>query len=361
MDGRYARVLFSMSLEQAKAKLGFPPGSSPTPDEVQKAYRAKIIQNKQVHPDLGGDATAIVELNVAKDTLIGQLTPERGYERAEPPAGGGGGARWEPPPKEEVSFEEAKNKTGIPTGVTWMFYTDPASSGYSSDESMRRATGYVFYGQTDQKHIFLVVEHVQKEDYYVGGGPGVDIWAMRDFSYPKEEGEALQPAWLYGNVVKGFKMMKYVEKKFNSKVREIPDGWHFHEKFPYTKEISIKHFLVNKGLVSGDDPSVVTRKNVIEFVWHEKGLGSDEKVWITLNINGKDYELSQADTKKFITPNKYRGPIKVIFPDYFYNDSKKVLTRMPAAKKKKLFEWMAKSLTDLPEAAKKVLETEAAV
>lgn len=360
MDGRYARLFFAMSMEQAKILLGFPPGSSPNRDEVTKAYRARIIENKGLHPDLGGDQTELVQLNVAKDTLIGQLTPERGYERPDPDVGGGGGGRWEPPPKEEVSFEEAKSKASIPTGVKWFFVSEPASSGYSSDESMRRATGYIFYGQTDQKHVFVVVEHLQKEDYYIGGGPGIDIWSMRDFSYPRVEGEALQPAWLYGNIVKGFKMFKYVEKRFNSMVRALPEDWHFHEKIPYTKEVSIKHWLVNQGLVPEDDPSVVSRKNVVELVWHEKGLGADEKTWISLIINGKEYELSQADTKKFLTPSKYRGIISAIFGNYFYNDSKKVLTRMPAVKKKKLFGWMSQALTDLPEAAKKVIDAEAA-
>ena len=359
MDGRHTRLRFAMSMDQAKALLGFPPGSKPTDDEVNRAYRAKVIEIKQTDPHLGRDQTQLTELNIAMETLKGKLGPERGYDRSEPGDTGGGG-RWEPPPKEEVTFDEAKNKASIPTNVKWYFVSEPAASGYSSDESMRRATGYVFYGQTDQKHVFVVVEHLQKEDYYVGGGPGIDIWSMRDFSYPRAEGEALQPAWLYGNVVKGFKMMKFVEKKFNSMVRALPEDWHFHEKIPYTKEVSIKHWLVNQGLVAEDDPSVVNRKNVVEFVWHEKGLGADEKVWISLIINGKEYELSQADTKKFITPSKYRGVIQVVFPEYFYDSSKKVLTRMPAAKKKKLFEWMSKSLTDLPEAAKKVIDLEAA-
>jgi len=63
---------------------------SPSSDEVNKAYRQLYIDNRKLHPDTGGDPTAAMKLNVAKDTLLGKLRPDRGSpapsNRPAPPA-----------------------------------------------------------------------------------------------------------------------------------------------------------------------------------------------------------------------------------------------------------------------------------
>jgi hypothetical protein len=64
---RYARVLRAMSVDQAKQVLGLPPHAF-SPTDVQKAYRTKAIEN---HPDKGGTHERMVDLNVAKDILLG--------------------------------------------------------------------------------------------------------------------------------------------------------------------------------------------------------------------------------------------------------------------------------------------------
>jgi hypothetical protein len=183
---------------------------------------------------------------------------------------------------------------------------------------------------------------------------------MRSFEYPRKEGEVLQPAWLYGNIVKAFKGFQYVEKKFNSKVTPIPEGWLLRERLPPGKAISLKHWLVNSGLVSGDDPSVVSRKNVIELTYNSKGFGDAEESSFTLNINGRDFVLSDSDSKKWITPSKYRGPATFVFGDYYYSGSSKNLTRLAPARKKKIFTWMSQKLTDLPSEVKAIIDAEAA-
>jgi hypothetical protein len=359
---RYALLMISMSLADAKVTLGFPPDANPSPEEIQKAWRTMAFK---VHPDRGGTNERMVEVNVAKDVLDGKQRPT--YERPAPsdpdPWAGSGGrpsTPREPAKKQEVTFDQAKAKAGIPGGVTWNFVTEPASGGYSSDEHMRRTVGYVFYGQTDQKHVFLAVENLSKEDYYIGAGPGINVWSMRSFEYPRKEGEVLQPAWLYGNIVKAFKNFQYVEKKFNSKVIPISEDWFFHEKFPHGTAISIKHWLVNSGILSGDDPSVVSRKNVVELTYNAKGFGEAEEVSFTLSINGRDYVLSQSDSKKWVTPNRYRGPVAFVFGDYFYAGSSKTLTRLAPVRKKKIFTWMSQKLTDLPPEAKAIIDAEAA-
>lgn len=75
MYSRYAAWLFkSMSLEDAKEVLGFPPSSSPSPRDIQKAYRALALEN---HPDRGGSHKKMVEINTAKDILEGKRREDR--------------------------------------------------------------------------------------------------------------------------------------------------------------------------------------------------------------------------------------------------------------------------------------------
>jgi len=363
---RYALLLVSMSLGDAKQLLGFPPEVEPSAAEIQKAYRELAFKN---HPDRGGDPTKMVELNVAKDILEGKQRPT--YERGGPePSPRPQGPPREPPKPQVITFEEAKSAAGVPSGVAWVFVTDVASSGYSSDEVMRKTHGYVFYGRTDSKHVFVGVEHLAKEDFYVGGGPKVSLWSMKVFDYPRHEGEIIQPAWLYGNIVKAFKGFQWVEKRFNSKVMALPDGWHFSEKIPHTnaKPISLKHFLVNQGEIAPDDPRVVSRKNTVELKVESKGslysysqhsTGPKEPPVLVLNVNGKDHKLSPSDGGKFyeVYPRDVLG---YIFGTYYYDGSRKTLTRLAPAKKKKFFEWMLKKLTDLPADVRQVLEVEAA-
>lgn len=68
------RLLYAMSMGEAKEVLGFPPSANPSPQEVIKAYRAKAMEN---HPDRGGDPRKMVEVNVALEILQGKRTDDR--------------------------------------------------------------------------------------------------------------------------------------------------------------------------------------------------------------------------------------------------------------------------------------------
>ncbi len=85
-----ARLFFAMSMEDAKAVLGFPPGSHPSPSEVNKAYKMKAVEN---HPDRGGSHEKMVEINVAKEILEGKRREDRTPYKPTPKG---------PDPKEEA-------------------------------------------------------------------------------------------------------------------------------------------------------------------------------------------------------------------------------------------------------------------
>jgi len=75
----------AMSWEESLATLGFPKGSMPTSEEINSAYRAKFIGQRS-HPDQGGSADLAMKLNIAKDTLLGKLRPDRGTPAPQGPS-----------------------------------------------------------------------------------------------------------------------------------------------------------------------------------------------------------------------------------------------------------------------------------
>jgi hypothetical protein len=157
-EDRYARLLFSMSLDQAKVILGFPPGSSPTPIDVSKAYRAKAFEN---HPDRGGDSTKMVEINVARDILEGKGKPSRNPDPSPPKDPSSPPRRG---PTDGQTFKKAWSSKSPPAGVVWKFISLPVS--VWEDITLPGHQVWTLYGQTPSTHIFLAV----KERF---GPPGV--------------------------------------------------------------------------------------------------------------------------------------------------------------------------------------------
>jgi hypothetical protein len=105
-----------MSLDQAKTTLGFRPGESPSPDEVNKAWRSLAFKN---HPDRGGDPQKMVELNVAKDVLTGKMKSD--YSAPKQPSSENDWKYAGPGEKPEVVIPGVPfSKLKIPTGVNWL-------------------------------------------------------------------------------------------------------------------------------------------------------------------------------------------------------------------------------------------------
>lgn len=356
----YARLFKAMSLSEAKAVLGFPPDASPSPDEIKRVYRQKSFEN---HPDRGGDPKKMVEINVAKDVLEGRSQPT--YEPSTGGYGGGGGwgappptqTRWEPPaPEEEVTFEEAKSQGGVPGNVDWLFVTDYHSSGYSSDEFLNRATGWVAVGQTDKEWVFAAVEHYMREDYVVGTRRGkIDRYKITTHKVPK--GQPITARFFYGEVVKAWKRFEELEKKFNSKV--IPaEGWAFKSTPPNGRSLSIKNFLFNSGMMS-EEEAAAPRKYKIDVI--NRGLPFDKRnnppsdyytpkygdpLKLILVINGKEYDLSKQATEKLYRLRvKGKDFMKWMFGEYYYGGEVKVLTLKREGKE--VMAWMADNLPGL--------------
>jgi len=360
-------LMISMSMEDAKTTLGFPPGSDPTSSEIKDAYLQKV---KILHPDVGGDLEQMKALNVAKDILEGKARPTYDRRPSDPETQT---TRWQPPKEKKITFEEAVSKGSIPSGVQWLFVT-PMQRGpsWSSDESSRGDSTFVAYGRTEQQHVFVGARHYTRHDYYLGGTNNEDIWIVQSIEIPIRAEEGKTPSWLYGNVLKALKNMGF-SGRYNSKVIDA-QGWKLNDRLPAGSDISIKNWLVNSGQVEGDDSSVAGRKHVVGLITnrsftekpgfyeeaHNPGNFRDGKYHgdyynITLDLDGRLYELSEKDFHRFSSVRLGgKKLLNVIFGDYHYDGSKKQLTRIKTGKK--VLGWMAENLIDLPNEAIEILK-----
>lgn len=375
----FARLKKAMSVENALEVLGFPPDAHPSEPEIQRAYRQKAIEN---HPDRGGTHEKMVEVNVAKEVLDGKQRPT--YERSPAPAyspstGYGYNPSYahpeSPPVKEVVTFDAAKAKGSVPAGVDWLFVTDMqrGRSNYSGDESSSSKIGWVVVGETSTKYVFVGVEHSTYSANFIGGGGGHDKWAIRSQEYTKPA--AVTPSWLYGNVVRAMKDMEWVDGRFNSKVRDCR-GETFDEALLRKRgaTVSIKHMMVELGMVGEDDAAVANRKHVVE-IKVDRDLGFEEKIKpgfypdpnparmhegkytgdyykVTLILNGKEVVLSQSDWEKFAKLRLNKVSVLELCEGLY--GKKKTITRMP--KGKIILNALAEKMTDLPNTAKEVLQ-----
>jgi hypothetical protein len=366
MRDLYALLLVAMTTEEARVELGFPRDGNPTPDEIKDAYRKNV---KRTHPDMGGSSEDFIRATAAKDILEGKERPT--YDRGSPSApsspGGYGGysprPRPEPRPDNVVTFDEAKNVAGIPADVDWLFVTERQrdKGGYSGDESASSKSAFVAYGQTGGKHVFAAAFNRYYEAFYVGGGPKMDVWVIKSLELPIKEGQKIEPAWLVGNIVKALKLVGF-SGKFNFKVIPVKGkSWKFDDKVLLGSSMSVKHVMVDLGMVSGDDPSVAKRKQVVEMKVSRKYLSSgDDTYEVTLIINGKSFELPENEAAR-IAKLKLGGArlLNLIFGEYVYDSNPvKVLTRNRRGKI--ILQWLADNLSSLPDDAKAALQAASA-
>lgn len=320
LRAKYARLLISMSIPEAKQILGFPPSSNPSPEEIAKAYKAKAIAN---HPDKGGTHEKMVEINVAKDLLDGKgkaSPPQRspGY----PPGG------WTPADevprrqKQEIEdtikgepFEAAWGSSGAPAGTEWKFVSIPQWDWDVPGHPGHRV--WVMYGQTDQKHVFVAL----KERGESAGG----VWIDKKFTKIEEDWQSsMIDAPIAQNIAKiALKNIKSVASgwaesnlKFDTPNKFIawPGGKptkQIIEKIPRSGGAALKDILLGVGLLADEDPSIAGRKSVVEIYTKysqekvQKARANKNK-YITIvdqydffiRINGKAEQLADDTVQK---------------------------------------------------------------
>jgi len=347
-------------MEDAKRTLGFPPDSSPSASEVRDAYLQKA---KVMHPDIGGDLEQMKELNVAKDILEGKARPT--YDRR--PETTSTRSRWDPPKADVITFDEAKAKADIPSGIQWLFVTDRqrGKSNWNSDESSNYESAFVAYGRTEQQHVFVGAYYRERHDFYIGGTENRDTWAIKSFKMPiRDAKEGINPAWLYGHVLSAFKDIGF-NGRFNSKIFDARE-WTFKEKLPTGATASIKHWLVNSGQVEGNASTVVKRKHIVSLRvnqsfdskpgYYSSPFSFESSYFqLVLIINGKEYPLSERDWVAF-AKTRLQGKFltTAIFGQYYYQGSEKTLTRLRSGKI--ILGWMIHKFVDLPSDAIEILK-----
>jgi len=362
----YARVLQAMSMGDALEALGFPPGSSPTPQDISKAYKEQAFRN---HPDRGGDPKKMVEINVAKDVLEGKERPSGGY---------GGGyqtptrAPYREPKEIKVTFEEAKQQAGIPSGVEWLFVTQPHYSGYSSDEFENKTSGWVAVGKTDSKWVFVGVEYHRRAAYFPGSGtPKEQVYSIASTELGRTEGRPLDVSTAYEGILKAWRKFQWLEKKFNAKVTDARN-WKFQDGAPRGRAVSVKNFLLNlaeESGVAGPTPGAAPRKWVVEVEYEKMPYGEDRNnpppgffkpkylnpYKLRLVFSGKPYELTEPQMER-LSKLQFGGKdfMEYMFGQYYYGGERKVLTRKRG--KEKVLDWMAKNLPSLPTWVQQALE-----
>lgn len=327
---RLRRLLLrrAMSMTQAKEILGFPPSANPSKDEIEKAYKKKALEN---HPDLGGDAEKMKEINVARDVLEGRQRPTN------EDSGGGwrsredyGPSSYTPPPRRErpqpkpvhVSFEEAMQAAHVPTsGVEWLFETEPGFGGYGDTSH----SGFVVYGKSDTQHIFVGVEQlIDRGDMFEPRD--VDKHTMYVKTAP-----LTQPLASVGPTIIRDLWEKFGKiKQYNAKVRLLEKGIHFKDINKYSSKkgrpVSFKQAV---DLLGEQTPT--SWKGKVEITLElsgqrEKlpGMGYDE-YRPTLVINGREYALNDKALVLVEKNDVYR---KMWGKSYYYGQSKKVITKM---------------------------------
>lgn len=293
-EDRYAKLLVSMSLQEAKSILGFPPGASPSPEEIAKAYKVKVFEN---HPDRGGDPTKMVEVNVAKDVLDGK---GRSTWRPEP------APRREQPKVEQdaviegQSFEAAMSDSGVPAGVEWKFVSIAEFYWEQSYYPSHRV--WVLYGQTDTKHIFLALKNR-------GESAGL-------IPTPKGKNTKVEEDWQSSMV--DIPIAQNVAKIAPKYIKEVGVAWTdakpkpprkfiawpggkpteaIMKKIPRSGGAALKDILVGTGLLNDEDPSVSGRKSVVEI--YTKSSRERLERMKKLKAEGKVKSLDSADHYDF--------------------------------------------------------------
>lgn len=359
-EERYARLLLAMSLNEAKAILGFPPSVSPSPVEVTKAYRAKAFET---HPDRGGDPKKMVDVNVAKDILMGVRAPDDAPRRrtspGTPPGGWAPRDKYKPPPPppppEGKTFQQVMSS--MPSGVDWKFMSDAAFKSDTAeypeelkdpDSPYKRYSryfyGWVLYGQTDSNHVFAGIRAVLNAGFSTGGMTEVlekGAWEGFHTSAPRNINLIrLAPKMVKGIIdgLPGMENAPVVPKKF-----QVLSGPPTISDLKKRGNLSLKDAIIGSGAMPASSSGLKGRKKVVtidpvfnrdKFKALKEELGGrvmgDEFHrafnW-TVEVNGRGRTLDDKEVEN-LSKNNF---LFAVF-QYDYEKGKKNLSRLRGGK-----------------------------
>jgi hypothetical protein len=345
-------LVLAMSLDTAKKLLGFEETESPSQQDVEKAWKRKALEH---HPDRGGDAEMMKQINIAHDVLTGKQRPDRGGGSSRPAPGGqpyDGPFTYEPPPEKKVvvTWDEAARKAGVPTsGIEWKMKTDSGFGGYG-DKTQR---GFVLYGQTSSEHVFVGI-YSRSVDPNMYTNTTVDVTEMWVERVPLNKPLAtvgpkvIRDLWRHFTDVKGY----------NNKVFVLAPGTKFEQRIKWStsgRKVPFKTAMEQMGESAA--PSGAPKGKIDIVLELDGGLAPSYPAdyGASLVVNGRPYKLSDASNKLLWKARFYRfvwGP-----KGYYYGGSSKNLTRLKKAKKALTF--LAEKLQGEPTALMEALQAAA--
>jgi hypothetical protein len=327
---RYARLLLAMSLGEAKQVLGFPPSYDPSTEEVTKAYKTKAFQN---HPDRGGDPVKMVEINVAKDVLLGgKPSPFKPSAPPPPPSPA------PPPPMEGRSLTQVMSS--MPGGVDWKFRSDVAYANNLHNQPgdvpyWRVSRGWVLYGQTSSHHVFAGIR-VASNQKFTSELPKTDSW----------EG-------FYTTAPRKVSLLKVAPKMVKSILDNLPDleGYRLPKKFMVLDgtltladlkkraDLSLKDAILGSGAMTAtEDKGLKGRKKMVTIEpifdkdkWKKLkeqygkvmgGVAAHAYNWV-VEVNGKGRTLGEDEIDKLM-----KNHFMIAVYSYDYDKGKVNLTRL---------------------------------
>jgi hypothetical protein len=300
----YAKLIVSMSLEEAKKTLGFSSSDQPTPQEVSKAYKEMAFKN---HPDRGGDPTKMVAINVAKDILEGKGRPSYGRpQRNDPPEYTK--YKYEPPPPpppvEGKSFSQAFAEA--PSGVDWKFISNQTYAYHrlsTEGTGFLDCSGWVLYGQTDSHHVFLALQNSRNSGYVNEEG----AWEAKVATAPRATNLLKLAPKMIAELATSLGADKYsMPKKFM-----VLDGTFKQSDLKARGSLSLKDAIIGSGAMSGEETGLKGRKLVVTIepkpnidmykAWVAQGKPVKKSylayLWI-VEVNGKGRSLGDDELDK---------------------------------------------------------------
>lgn len=265
-ESRYARLLLSMSRDQAKVILGFPPNYNPSEEEIKKNYKIKALEN---HPDRGGDTEKMVEVNVAKDILTGKAQEHWESRRPEPAPSRRPEPRRSEPDNvmDGEDFNTAWAGNNPPADVEWKFVSIPVFFWPPNRSYFPHQRVWTFYGQTGSKHIFLAVKYRGESSTGIPTDLGPNTKVMEDWKVSWADAPLSQPlakiaAKMLRSVGTGWiDANPDAPKKYISWDKGKPTA-QLLKKIPNSGGVTLKDILL--GISQSEDSSGVTGKSIVE-------------------------------------------------------------------------------------------------